>query len=105
MDFSSLFAQFAPQLGAAAPEPTQAPAGLPSPLAGQMLPPQMPAPRKPGAMDVVTEIAPLLISTFSALKGRPAEAGALMQGIARGREIARQRTIDAENRDLERKQT
>lgn len=115
MDFNSLFAQFAPQLAGvadaapAAGGPLAAPASplstpLPQRAPFPMAAPQA-APRRPGKMDLVAELAPLLVSSFAALKGNPGEGGAFMQGIARGREVARARQIEAENRELERKQT
>ena len=116
MDFNSLFASLAPQLaGMADPAPMAGAAPtlpgappMPQPAPTMMAPRPMfapqPQPRQGGgAMETIRELAPIIMSAFTAMKD-PAAAGALMAGVARGREMAYAKTVQAENRDAERRE-
>lgn len=114
MDFNSLFAQFVPQLTGAAdaapmagaapsllgstPPPTAPPVPMRAPFTAP--PPQR---QGGGAMDIIAEIAPLILSAFTAMKGDPGAAGALMQGVARGRQVAMDQRFKADEKERERR--
>lgn len=105
MDFARLMSQLAPQL-AEQPVPMAGadPSALPSPapMAAAPMAPPPPSQPKPRPKDLLLQLAPLVLSMFTARKDPFASAG-LLQGMIRGNEIAQRQHVEAQERKREQK--